>query len=272
MNDSTFNPFRPWIHPWRLWRALCYNVTSVPLAGIAFGFTIAFLSATIGLLITFVFALPFAWITFVLSRFFGHLERNRIASLAGVRIADPVPPLTATGWWRPPQGAGDVGAPVARDRPPPRPPARSRGHVRPDGRRVVRLAGDARCCRCSSTQMPDESGEVLLLRAVERPAAAWRRRSSDVLGLADRRAVGHDRVWTTQRGVGPGAARSVDRRRARRAGHPSRREPDRCSRQRRGRTPAHRARPARRRAATSRRLALNSAWPARTRRRPRAPR
>ena len=99
MNDSTFNPFRPWIHPWRLWRALCYNVTSVPLAGIAFGFTVTFLCATIGLLVTFVFALPFAWLTFVLSRFFGHLERNRIASLAGVRIADPVPPLTSSSWW-----------------------------------------------------------------------------------------------------------------------------------------------------------------------------
>ena len=63
MNDSTFNPLRPWRHPWRLWRALCYNVTSVPVAGIAFGFTIAFLGATVGLLITFVLALPFAWLT-----------------------------------------------------------------------------------------------------------------------------------------------------------------------------------------------------------------
>ena len=97
--NETFNPFRPWIHPWRLWRALCYNVTAVPLAAVTFGLIVALLSTTIGLLVTFVFALPFAWLTFVLSRFFGHLERNRIASLAGVRIADPVPPLQATSWW-----------------------------------------------------------------------------------------------------------------------------------------------------------------------------
>lgn len=96
---NVFNPFRPWRHPWRLWRAACYNVTALPVAGVTFGLTVAFLAATVGLLITFVIALPFAWVLFVLARGFGHLERSRVASLAGVRIADPVPPLAERSWW-----------------------------------------------------------------------------------------------------------------------------------------------------------------------------
>ena len=99
MSDSAFNPFRPWKHPWRLWRAACYNVTGLPVAAVAFSFTIAFLATSVGLLITFVLALPFAWLTFVLARAFAQFERNRVASLAGVRILDPVPPLTATSWY-----------------------------------------------------------------------------------------------------------------------------------------------------------------------------
>jgi signal transduction histidine kinase len=66
---------------------------------VTFSLIIAMLSTSVGLLITFFIALPFAWLMFVLARGFGHLERGRAAALAGVRIDDPVPPLTSRGWW-----------------------------------------------------------------------------------------------------------------------------------------------------------------------------
>ena len=86
-------------HPLRLWLAACYNATALPVAAVTFSLIIAMLSISVGLLVTFLIALPFAWLTFVLARGFSHLERSRAAALAGVRIGDPVPRLTARGWW-----------------------------------------------------------------------------------------------------------------------------------------------------------------------------
>jgi signal transduction histidine kinase len=94
----SFNPLLT--HPLRLWLAACYNVTALPVAAVTFSLIIAMLSTSVGLLITFFIALPFAWLMFVLARGFGHLERGRAAALAGVRIDDPVPPLTSRGWWK----------------------------------------------------------------------------------------------------------------------------------------------------------------------------
>lgn len=99
MNSSDFNPLRPWRHPLRLWRVGCYNLTGLPVATFVFSVMVTLLALTVGLLITFVLALPFAWLTFVLSRGFARFERGRTAALAGVRIGDPVPPLTATSVW-----------------------------------------------------------------------------------------------------------------------------------------------------------------------------
>ncbi len=93
----SFNPLLT--HPVRLWLAAGYNVTALPVAAVTFSLIIAMLSTSVGLLVTFFIALPFAWLMFVLSRGFGHLERGRAAALAGVRIDDSVPPLTARGWW-----------------------------------------------------------------------------------------------------------------------------------------------------------------------------
>ena len=92
-----FNPLRPWRHPRRLFRTLGYVLTALPVAAITFAITIALLATTAGLLITFVFALPFAWLLFVVSRGLGHVERSRIDALMDVRFPDPVPPLTARG-------------------------------------------------------------------------------------------------------------------------------------------------------------------------------
>ena len=95
-----FNPLRPWRHPLRLLRTVGYVLTALPLAGIAFGTIVSLLATSAGLLITFVLALPFAWLLFVWSRAMGHVERSRVDALMDVQIADPVPPLRSKGWLR----------------------------------------------------------------------------------------------------------------------------------------------------------------------------
>lgn len=95
-----FNPLRPWRHPVRLVRTVGYVLTAVPVGALAFGTVVALLATSAGLLITFVLALPFAWLLFVWSRAMGHLERSRIDALMDVRIPDPVPPLRSKGWLR----------------------------------------------------------------------------------------------------------------------------------------------------------------------------
>ena len=88
-------------------------------------------------------ALPFAWLLFVVSRALGHVERSRIDALLDVRIADPVPPLTAQGRLRPAAGAGQARARAGGRSPTTSPTCRSPsiGFALIDGG-VGRLAGD----------------------------------------------------------------------------------------------------------------------------------
>jgi signal transduction histidine kinase len=95
-----FNPFRPWRHPVRLARTLGYLLTAVPVGAFAFGTVVALLAASAGLVVTFVLAVPFAWLLFVWSRAMAHVERSRIDALMDVQIPDPVPPLRSKGWLR----------------------------------------------------------------------------------------------------------------------------------------------------------------------------
>ena len=95
-----FNPFRPWRHPLRLLRTLGFVLTALPVAILAFVLIVTLLATSAGLLITFVLAVPFAWILFVRSRAMGHVERSRVDALMDVPIADPVPPLQEKGWLR----------------------------------------------------------------------------------------------------------------------------------------------------------------------------
>ncbi len=92
-----FNPLRPWRNPLRLLSTLGYVLTAMPVAVIGFSTILTLLVLSAGLLITFVLALPVAWLLFAWSRALGHLERSRVDALMGVRIPDPVPPLTARG-------------------------------------------------------------------------------------------------------------------------------------------------------------------------------
>ena len=169
-------------HPVRLWLAACYNVTALPVAAVTFSLIIAMLSTSVGLLITFVIALPFAWLTFVLARGFGHFERGRAAALAGVRIDDPVPPLTSRGWW------GRLKE-RAKSRPRWQEIAYQLAHLpvggdrlRPDDGGVVRLAGNAACCRCTSMRCPGTRRSSTSSRSPRAPVP-WRRRWSVIAGL-----------------------------------------------------------------------------------------
>jgi signal transduction histidine kinase len=92
-----FNPLRPWRHPIRLLRTLGYVLTAMPLAIFTFATVITLLVLSASLLVTFVLALPFAWLLFAWSRAMGKLERSRIDALMDVRIPDPIPPLTSRG-------------------------------------------------------------------------------------------------------------------------------------------------------------------------------
>jgi signal transduction histidine kinase len=93
----SFNPLL--CHPVRLWLAACYNVTALPVAVVIFCVVITLLALSVGLLITFIFAIPCIWLLFVLSRGFAHFERNRVSALGGITIDEPVPPLVRRSWW-----------------------------------------------------------------------------------------------------------------------------------------------------------------------------
>ncbi len=97
---SPLGPLKPWRHPLRLLRTLGYTLTALPFAAVAFATVLTLLVVAASLVITFVLAVPFAWLLFVWSRALGHAERSRIDVLMDVRIDDPVPPLAAQGWLR----------------------------------------------------------------------------------------------------------------------------------------------------------------------------
>ena len=214
--------------------------------------SIALLATSAGLLITFVLALPFAWLLFVWSRAMGHVERSRVDALMDVRIADPVPPLRTTGLAAPARRAGHVRAAVEGDRLPPRPPPGRRHRLRPDDGGVGRLdrhGAPAGLRRRAARRL----GEVLLLRD-HRGRRRRARRDRRHRRPRARRPVDHGRrsgrmeLALARALLGPSAEAG-----ARRPGHPAGDEPHGGRRQRRGRAPPHRARPPRRRPAAPRR-------------------
>nr|MBA3287217.1 sensor domain-containing protein [Acidimicrobiia bacterium] len=89
----------PWRHPLRLFGLTAYALTAMPFGVFTFATVIALLAVTAGLMITFIIALPFAWLLFAWSHVLAHAERSRVAALTGTVIADPVPPLTAPTWF-----------------------------------------------------------------------------------------------------------------------------------------------------------------------------
>jgi signal transduction histidine kinase len=90
----------PWRRPGRLWRAIGASGVALPLGTVSFTAMVALLSTAAGLAITVVFAVPFLWLAFVVSRGLAHVERSRLAVLLDTPIPDPVAPLTAPSWLR----------------------------------------------------------------------------------------------------------------------------------------------------------------------------
>jgi signal transduction histidine kinase len=94
------NPLAPWRHPGRLLKAGARVALSLPMGIITCVviFTLGLLS--IGLIPVFLVGIPVGWLTIMIARFLGRIERSRAAAFDGEPIADPVPPLTRKGWLR----------------------------------------------------------------------------------------------------------------------------------------------------------------------------
>jgi len=91
--------FRPWREQ-STWWALTHLLLDAFVGSITFSVVFTLLAVTVGLLITFPLALPFAWLLFVVAHWLARMERSRVVALLGERLEDPVPPLEAKGWWR----------------------------------------------------------------------------------------------------------------------------------------------------------------------------
>jgi signal transduction histidine kinase len=93
---------RTLLSPWRnrtTWWSLVAVVTAMPMGTATFSIVVALGATTLGLLITLPLALPLAWLFFVVAHLAATIERSRLAAFADVDLADPVPPLQATGRW-----------------------------------------------------------------------------------------------------------------------------------------------------------------------------
>jgi signal transduction histidine kinase len=91
--------FEPWTSS-RLWRALASDVLGLPLGIVCFVPIVTLLSVTVGLLVTFPLAIPFAWLFFVVAVGLGRLQRSRIAALLDTNLPNPHGPLPRPGWFR----------------------------------------------------------------------------------------------------------------------------------------------------------------------------
>ena len=91
--------FRPWTTT-RTWRTLSHALLDLLVGAITFSVIISLLATTVGLLITVVFAIPIAWLLFVLATGLGRIERTRFASLLDVELDPPYPPLPPGSFWR----------------------------------------------------------------------------------------------------------------------------------------------------------------------------
>jgi signal transduction histidine kinase len=89
---------RPW-RTTRTWRGLGYIALDVLFGAISFTVIISLLALTVGLLVTFPLAVPFAWLMFVCAVGLGRVERTRLSALLDVDLPEPHPPLTAKNWF-----------------------------------------------------------------------------------------------------------------------------------------------------------------------------
>jgi signal transduction histidine kinase len=97
--DVVSGLFRPWRTP-GMWRGALYIALDVLFGVISFTLIITLLSTTLGLLITFPLALPFAWLLFVVAVGLGRIERSRLAALLDLELPSPHPALPEGSWFR----------------------------------------------------------------------------------------------------------------------------------------------------------------------------
>jgi hypothetical protein len=109
--DGLMKTLLPWSRPGRLWRAACYVSLGLVMGIVTFSFTITLLALSVGLLVTFLLALPAIWMLYTLSRGFAKAERSRVRALMGVEIADRRSPdrVGSGGWASGPARARDGG-------------------------------------------------------------------------------------------------------------------------------------------------------------------
>ena len=90
---------RPW-RTTRTWRALVMSALDLPIGIVVFVPTVALVSTSAGLLVTFPLAIPFIVLLFWLGRIVGRIERHRLAALLDVELADPIPQAAPAPLWR----------------------------------------------------------------------------------------------------------------------------------------------------------------------------
>ena len=242
-----FDLLRPWRPLRRLVGQAGFALTSMPIGIVTFTTVVTLASVTVGLLITFVLALPVAWLLFVVSR---GLRPARTIAGGGARsdvgIGRPRPPARPRrdgcrrlhergpleARWR------EIGHHLAAA-------AGRRARLRADRRRVVRIGGAAAPCRRYVDALPGDSAKFYFFevhQGVGRVVAAL----VGVVGLVSSPrgstvASSRSMLAMATALLGPTAERAQ-----RGPGHPARDEPDGGGRQRRGRAAADRARPPRR--------------------------
>jgi signal transduction histidine kinase len=86
----------PWRHPGRLGRAAAFVAIGLPFSIVTFVVIVVMSALSVGLLPVFLLGVPLAWLTLVVSRGLGRLERSRAAAY-GPPIPDPVAPLVGDG-------------------------------------------------------------------------------------------------------------------------------------------------------------------------------
>ena len=221
-----FNPLRPWRHPLRLLRTVGFVLTALPVGVLAFGTIVALLATSAGLLITFVLAVPFAWLLFVWSRAMGHVERSRVDALMDVPHRRPRAAAAGEGLAAPPRRARRRRACGGRRSPSTSPACPSPSWRSPSSWRRGAARSPWSCCRRTSTSCRASRRSSTSSRSPPAAAPRWPRSpaSSALLFIAPWITVGMGRM---ELGAGQGAARAELRGGARRPGDAARDEPQR---------------------------------------------
>ncbi len=91
------------VSPWRTgatWRSLVHLSLGPLVGAVTFTAVVVLLSVSVSLLVVLPLAIPVVWLLMTVSHLLAAVERSRVSALLDADLADPVPPLAATTWWR----------------------------------------------------------------------------------------------------------------------------------------------------------------------------